>query len=114
MRETGVLKPERVMSTPQGTHVRVDDGRQILNFCANNYLGLADDPRVVAAAARPRVAEWGYGMASVRFICGTQTIHRELEQRLSAFLGTEDASCSGPASTPTAGCSRRCSTSATR
>ena len=90
MRETGVLKPERVMSTPQGTHVRDDAGRDVLNLCANNYLGLADDPRVVAAA-EAAVAEWGYGMASVRFICGTQTIHRDLEQRLAAYLGTEDA-----------------------
>jgi glycine C-acetyltransferase len=90
MRETGVLKPERVMSTPQGTHVRDAEGRDVLNLCANNYLGLADDPRVVAAAERA-VQEWGYGMASVRFICGTQTIHRELEERLAAYLGTEDA-----------------------
>jgi glycine C-acetyltransferase len=90
MRETGVLKPERVMSTPQGTHVRDAEGRDVLNLCANNYLGLADDPRVVAAAERA-VQEWGYGMASVRFICGTQTIHRDLEERLSAYLGTEDA-----------------------
>ncbi|MFN8169611.1 MAG: glycine C-acetyltransferase [Candidatus Nanopelagicales bacterium] len=90
MRETGVLKPERVMSTPQGTHVRDADGRDVLNLCANNYLGLADDPRVVAAA-EAAVREWGYGMASVRFICGTQTIHRDLEERIAAYLGTEDA-----------------------
>jgi glycine C-acetyltransferase len=90
MREAGVLKPERPMSTPQGTHVRDAAGRDVLNLCANNYLGLADDPRVVAAA-EAAVAEWGYGMASVRFICGTQTIHRDLEQRLAAYLGTEDA-----------------------
>jgi glycine C-acetyltransferase len=90
MRTTGVLKPERVMSTPQGTHVRDADGRDVLNLCANNYLGLADHPRVVEAA-RAALDEWGYGMASVRFICGTQTIHRELEQRLAAYLGTEDA-----------------------
>jgi glycine C-acetyltransferase len=90
MRETGVLKPERVISTPQGTHVRDVDGRDVLNLCANNYLGLADHPRVVAAAASA-LEEWGYGLASVRFICGTQTIHRELEARLAAYLGTEDA-----------------------
>jgi glycine C-acetyltransferase len=90
MRETGVLKPERVMSTPQGTHVRDGEGRDVLNLCANNYLGLADDPRVVAAAEQA-VRQWGYGMASVRFICGTQTIHRDLEVRLAAYLGTEDA-----------------------
>ncbi len=89
MRATGVWKPERVLSSPQGTHVRDAEGREILNFCANNYLGLAGHPDLVAAA-RDAVERWGFGMASVRFICGTQTIHRELEQRLSAFLGTED------------------------
>ena len=89
MRATGVWKPERVLSSPQGTHVRDADGREILNFCANNYLGLADHPDLVAAA-RDAVDRWGFGMASVRFICGTQTIHRELEDRLSGFLDTED------------------------
>jgi glycine C-acetyltransferase len=90
MRATGVYKPERPMSTPQGTHVLDATGREILNLCANNYLGLADDPRVVAAAEQA-VGRWGYGMASVRFICGTQTIHRDLEDRLAHFLGMEDA-----------------------
>ncbi len=90
MRETGVYKPERVMTSPQGTHVVDAAGRDVLNLCANNYLGLADDPRVVAAAERA-LHNWGYGMASVRFICGTQTIHRDLEERLAVFLGTEDA-----------------------
>ena len=90
MRSTGVFKPERVMSSPQGTHVSDAAGRDILNLCANNYLGLADDPRVIVAA-HDALDTWGYGMASVRFICGTQTIHRDLELRLAAFLGTEDA-----------------------
>jgi glycine C-acetyltransferase len=90
MRETGVFKPERVMSSPQGTHVNDAEGRPVLNLCANNYLGLADDPRVVAAAEQG-LREWGYGMASVRFICGTQTIHRTLETALADYLGTEDA-----------------------
>ncbi len=89
MEAAGTFKPERLLSTPQGTHVQDDGGRAILNFCANNYLGLADDPRVVAAA-HMALDRWGYGMASVRFICGTLQIHRELEQRLSRFLGTED------------------------
>ena len=89
MRSTGVFKPERVMSSPQSTHVTDDAGRPILNLCANNYLGLADDPRVVEAA-REALVTWGFGMASVRFICGTQTIHRTLEERLSQFLGAED------------------------
>jgi len=90
MRETGVYKPERIMASPQGTHVVDDDGRDVLVLCANNYLGLADDPRVLASA-QAALTEWGYGMASVRFICGTQTIHRTLEHRLAEFLGTEDA-----------------------
>jgi glycine C-acetyltransferase len=89
MRSTGVYKPERLLSSPQGTHVSDATGRQILNLCANNYLGLADDPRVVAAA-RKTLDERGFGMASVRFICGTQDIHRELEERLSRWLGQED------------------------
>jgi glycine C-acetyltransferase len=90
MRATGVYKPERVMTSPQGTHVTDAEGRDVLNLCANNYLGLADDPRVVAAA-QLALEQWGYGMASVRFICGTQSVHRRLEQRLSEFLGTEDS-----------------------
>jgi glycine C-acetyltransferase len=90
MRETGVYKPERTMASPQGTHVVDDAGRDVLVLCANNYLGLADDPRLLASA-QAALTEWGYGMASVRFICGTQTIHRTLEHRLAEFLGTEDA-----------------------
>lgn len=89
MRETGVYKPERLLASPQGTLVRDTEGREILNLCANNYLGLADDPRVVAAAAKT-LEERGFGMASVRFICGTLDIHRELEQRLASWLGQED------------------------
>ncbi|MFZ0325558.1 MAG: glycine C-acetyltransferase [Actinomycetes bacterium] len=89
MRESGVYKPQRVLSTPQGVHVADDSERPILNLCANNYLGLADDPRVVAAA-HEALDRWGFGMASVRFICGTQEIHTELERRLSDFLGCED------------------------
>jgi glycine C-acetyltransferase len=90
MRATGVFKPERVISSPQATHVTDSAGRPILNLCANNYLGLADDPRVIEAA-REALLTWGFGMASVRFICGTQTIHRTLEERLAQFLGAEDA-----------------------
>ena len=89
MRETGVYKPERLLASPQGTLVRDTEGREILNLCANNYLGLADDPRVVAAASKT-LQERGFGMASVRFICGTLDIHRELEERLSSWLGQED------------------------
>ncbi len=90
MKETGVFKPERILASPQGTHVRDETGREILNLCANNYLGLADDPRVVAAASKT-LQERGFGMASVRFICGTQDIHRELEERLSSWLRQEDS-----------------------
>ena len=90
MHETGVFKPERMLVSPQGTHVRDEAGREILNLCANNYLGLADDPRVVAAASKT-LEERGFGMASVRFICGTQDIHRELEERLASWLRQEDA-----------------------
>src|SRR5208283_2798058 len=73
----------------QGTTIRVADGKPVLNFCANNYLGLAQHP-AVAAAAKAALNQWGYGMASVRFICGTQGVHKQLEARLSEFLGTED------------------------
>jgi glycine C-acetyltransferase len=88
IRDAGLWKPERVIGSPQGANVAVLD-REVLNLCANNYLGLADDPRVVAAA-HEALDRWGYGLASVRFICGTQEIHKELESALSDFLGTED------------------------
>ena len=87
IRAAGLYKSERQLSSPQAAHVRTTAG-EALNFCANNYLGLADDPTVVAAA-KAALDQWGFGMASVRFICGTQTQHTELEQRLSEFLGTE-------------------------
>ena len=89
IRAAGTFKAERVIVTPQGSTIRVADGRPVLNFCANNYLGLAQHP-VVAAAAKAAIDEWGYGCASVRFICGTQDVHKRLEAKLSAFLGTED------------------------
>jgi glycine C-acetyltransferase len=85
----GLQKKERVIATPQGAQVAVSGGTRVLNFCANNYLGLADHPEVVAAA-HAALDRWGYGLASVRFICGTQEIHKELEATLSSFLGTED------------------------
>ncbi len=92
IRAAGLHKPERVIGTPQSATVNVTAGGrpgEVLNFCANNYLGLADHPEVVAAA-HEALDRWGYGMASVRFICGTQEVHKELEARLSAFLGQED------------------------
>jgi glycine C-acetyltransferase len=85
----GLWKTERVLATTQSARITTADGRDVLNFCANNYLGLADDPRVLAAA-HAALDRWGYGLASVRFICGTQEIHRELECALCGFLGTED------------------------
>ncbi|TME03577.1 MAG: glycine C-acetyltransferase [Chloroflexi bacterium] len=88
IRGAGLEKPERVITTPQGSTVGVAE-RDVLNLCANNYLGLADHPAVVAAA-REALDRWGYGMASVRFICGTQEVHKELEAALTEFLGTED------------------------
>lgn len=85
----GLTKRERLITTAQSAHVAVTGGREVLNFCANNYLGLANHPALLAAA-HAALDRWGYGVASVRFICGTQEIHRELEQRLSTFLGVED------------------------
>jgi glycine C-acetyltransferase len=87
--EAGLYKSERLITSPQGSHVRVGSGEQLLNLCANNYLGLAQHPQVNAAAAAG-LEEWGYGMASVRFICGTQTLHKQLEQQLSQFLAMPD------------------------
>ena len=89
IRSAGLFKQERLIAGAQGARVTLKDGRTVINLCANNYLGLADDPRVKAAAAKS-LEKWGYGMASVRFICGTQSLHRQLEEAISAFLGTED------------------------
>ena len=88
IREAGLYKNERLIGTPQSSHIR-SGGNEVINFCANNYLGLADHPETVAAA-REALDRWGFGMASVRFICGTQDLHKELERRTSEFLGTED------------------------
>ncbi len=89
IRDDGLYKEERVITTPQGARVGVGDGPAVLNMCANNYLGLAQHP-LVKAAAKQGLEDWGYGMASVRFICGTQTIHKTLEEKLTRFLGTGD------------------------
>jgi glycine C-acetyltransferase len=88
LREGGLYKTERILASPQDAVITLEDGAQVVNFCANNYLGLANDPRLVDAA-RKAAAEHGYGMASVRFICGTQTVHTDLEAAISRFLGTE-------------------------
>lgn len=89
IRQAGLYKAERVIESPQGAKVGVGQNKPVLNMCANNYLGLASHPEVIAAA-REALDKWGYGMASVRFICGTQKIHKQLEGKLSEFLGTED------------------------
>ena len=88
LRKAGTYKRERMLDSPQGALIRVGDGAEVINLCANNYLGLANHPQVLAAAHRA-LDRYGYGCASVRFICGTQGIHAELESRLAAFLGTE-------------------------
>ena len=89
LQDDGLFKRERVITSPQAAHVVLADGSRLLNLCANNYLGLADHPALEASAA-DAATRYGYGMASVRFICGTQAVHRDLEQRLSTFLGTDD------------------------
>ena len=90
IRERGLYKKERVLETPQGVEIRTEAGAKVLNFCANNYLGFCNEPRVMAAA-NYAFFRWGFGLASVRFICGTQQVHRELERRLAEFLGMDDA-----------------------
>jgi glycine C-acetyltransferase len=89
IRDNGLFKAERIISTPQRAHIKTNDGREVLNLCANNYLGLASHPEVIKAA-HEALDRWGYGLSSVRFICGTQEVHKELEFALSKFLGTED------------------------
>jgi glycine C-acetyltransferase len=89
IRDQGLYKTERVITTPQSAAIRTDDGREVLNFCANNYLGLADHPDIIAAAKRA-LDTHGFGLASVRFICGTQDLHKQLEATISTFFGTDD------------------------
>lgn len=89
IKTAGLYKSERVIRTPQDAYIEVADGRKVLNLCANNYLGLAQDPEVLRAA-HDAMDRWGYGLASVRFICGTQELHRQLERKLSGYLGTDD------------------------
>jgi glycine C-acetyltransferase len=88
IKESGLFKNERTIASPQGAEITVSE-KQVLNFCANNYLGLSSHPKIIEAAHRS-IDDHGYGMSSVRFICGTQDIHKELEQKLATFLGTED------------------------
>src|SRR6188768_3873591 len=88
IKEQGLYKTERIIETPQGPKIKVN-GKEVLNFCANNYLGLSSHPEVIKAA-HESLDKWGYGLSSVRFICGTQSIHKTLEDKISKFLGTED------------------------
>lgn len=87
--EAGLYKRERIITSPQGADIKVNDGKEVINFCANNYLGLSSHPKVIGAA-KEAIDTHGYGMSSVRFICGTQDIHKTLEAKISKFLGTED------------------------
>jgi len=89
IKSQGLYKTERIITTPQDAHIAVADGKRVLNMCANNYLGLADHPALIAAA-KEALDSHGFGMASVRFICGTQDIHKKLEAALTKFLGTEE------------------------
>src|SRR5262249_53098547 len=89
IREAGLYKDERVLASPQGPAVKLTDGREVLVFCANNYLGLSSHPEVIAAAHKA-LDSHGYGLSSVRFICGTQDLHKTLEKRIATFLGTDD------------------------
>lgn len=89
IKEAGLYKEERIITTPQGADIKVSTGQEVINFCANNYLGLSSHPKVIEAAKKA-IDTYGYGMSSVRFICGTQDIHKELEAKISKFLGTED------------------------
>ena len=89
IKQAGLYKQERFIGSPQSALITLQDGREVLNMCANNYLGLADHPEVVEAA-RAALERWGFGTASVRFICGSQSVHRQLEDTITAFLGTED------------------------
>ena len=107
IRAAGTYKSERIITTPQGTTIRVSDGKPVLNLCANNYLGLAQHPAVIAAA-REALDRWGFGMASVRFICGTQGVHKQLGQSSAPSSGPKTRSCIRPALTPMAVCSRLC------
>ncbi len=89
IKEQGLYKSERIITTPQGADIKVADGKEVINFCANNYLGLSSHPQVIKAA-KVAIDEFGYGLSSVRFICGTQSIHKELESAIAKFMGTED------------------------
>ena len=89
IKDNGLYKTERIIASPQGADIKLNTGQEVINFCANNYLGLSSHPKVIEAAKKA-IDTHGYGMSSVRFICGTQDIHKELEEKIATFLGTED------------------------
>ncbi len=103
---SGLHKEERVLSSPQGAEIEVQNGRAVINFCANNYLGLANHPALIKAA-QEGVARYGFGLSSVRFICGTQTVHKQLEAKISAFLGQTIQSFTPPVLMPMVDCLKR-------
>ena len=107
IREAGLYKHERVLISPQDAVIRVADGREVLNFCANNYLGLSNSAEL-KAAAHTALDESGYGMSSVRFICGTHSVHKQLEAAIAEYFGTEDTIYMPPASMRMVGCLNRC------
>lgn len=108
IKAAGLYKNERIITTPQRADIKVNAGSDVLNFCANNYLGLSDNQRLIKAA-KEAMDTHGYGMSSVRFICGTQDLHKQLEAAISDYFKTEDTTCTLHASMPTAVCSNRCS-----
>jgi glycine C-acetyltransferase len=108
--KAGLYKMERIITSPQGADITVEGGQEVINFCANNYLGLSSHPKVIAAA-KAAIDSHGYGMSSVRFICGTQDIHKQLEKKISEFLGTEDTILYAAAFDANGVCLSRCLTS---
>ncbi len=113
LKAAGLYKSERVITSTQSAAIEVAGGDRVLNFCANNYLGLADSPEL-REAAKQALDRYGYGMASVRFICGTQEEHKQLEATISSFLGMDDTILYGSCFDAMAACSRRCSARRTR
>ena len=107
IREQGLFKAERTIDSPQQTDIRLQDKREVLNLCANNYLGLANHPEIIRAA-HEALDRWGYGMSSVRFICGTQTTHKTLEQKLRVSSGLTTRFFTDRVLMPTAGCLKLC------
>src|SRR5579862_9157620 len=89
LKSSGLFKPEHIITSPQNAIIRLENGNEVINLCANNYLGLSDHPTLIETAKKS-LDEFGYGMSSVRFICGTQSIHKQLEEKISRFLGMED------------------------